>query len=445
MGPWLLIVNEALRNIELLIFLMLCMCFLFYFLTKRMMLEKINIYISLCDPLILALILPEITASIVPIYMYVNDWMYRPNEFFYSYVSTEIAFWLGLLLIAGIRSKNNYIDEACKVSETDINNKKKLYIIYVVLYFFVRSIYFYNCGGFPLFSDEYYTFFFERSPVSTRLSIDLYLIVAILWVDSFDYIKNKKFNYLIGLMIIVTYALSGQKGLILNLVKALFFVEVYRIKMGKPLHDFNAKKALIVLGVVCFFILLPLYFMNMNNEKFNLLMAMVIRLIGNGDSFPLFYGLPSTASILFENTGVFNYIWANMASFHFKFGYNTDYIPTTELKWIMDNTLGAYVVPLIRHNIIAIKVFGIEFGWIYSLILGCIIGWFTRYVFKRISGFNFYMYLIICLIYEAVIEMIAIYQVALRFEAVILNAAILALFYIIFEKKAKGERIIKGK
>lgn len=433
MGVWQLIVIEAINDMELLIALSIGMMGALYGFIKLLRYKQINSFIALGDPLILAVLIPEVTASIVPVYMYIRDWMYRPDDFIYSYISTELAFWFGLIIFAYVLNKGKCRYDDRLICEDNVANKRKLYILYLILYFLIRGIYFYNCGGFPLLSDKYYTFFFEMSPVATRLSMDIYLIVTILWVDSLSYIKQRKMNYFIGALLVLSFVLSGQKGLITNVFKAFFFVEVYRFWSGKSLRMINGRNAIIVVVLALIVALIPLIMKSLDSENYSPIMAMLIRIIGNGDSFPLFYGLPQTSSILFENTGVFNYIWANLAAFHFHF----DYIPTTELKWIMDRSLGEYVVPLIRHNLIAVKVFGLDFGWIYSLFVGALIGGVTRYVFPRISGINFYTYLIVCLIYEAVVECIAIYQVTLRFEPVIFNLIIILLFYVIFEKNIR--------
>jgi len=442
-GPWQLIIIEAINHYDLLIVLIVCMIIILYGMMRLIIYKKINQFIALCDPLILTVLFQELTASIVPIYMYLQNWMYKPDDFIYSYISTEIAFWLGVIFFSCILNKSNLHFNAVCVSDNHRKNRRKLYWGYLILYFIIRGLYFYNCGEVPLFSEKYYTFFFEMSPIATRLSIDLYLIVSILCVDSLYDKKHKKINRFMGLLVVLTFILSGQKGLIIYIFSAFFFVEVYRFKTGQPMMNITRKKALIGVSIAFFIALIPLIITSLGNDDYSPIVAMLIRIIGNGDSFPLFYGLPQTSPILFENTGIFNYIWANMASFHFRFGYDIDHLPTTELKWIMDSALGEYVVPLIRHNIIAIKVLGIEYGWIYSLFIGSCIGIFTRYIFNRISGFNFYIYLIICLVYEAVVEMIAVYQVVIRFEAVILNVFIISIFYFIFESKFKDKNIVK--
>jgi len=435
LGPWQLIVIELMDDYISFFQIFFIILILLFCIIKQARIKKMNIFISLCDPLVTGLIIAELTAAFVPIYMYIHGWMYRPEDFIFSYLTTEIALFLGVFLGSkGIFGKKD-VFIVDKIDDNSIYVRKRLYIFYLLLFFAVRAFYFYSSGTFPLFSDQYYIFFFDSSPISTRISIDIYLIVCILWVDSFNYISNKKMNYFIGILIVITFILSAQKGLILYLFSAVFFIELYNLKIGKPPHNINTKFAIILLlGAVCI-ATLPMVVVNWNNDDYNSILAMAIRVIGNGDGFPLFYGLPKTSSILFENTGLFNFIWANIATFHFHFGYNMDEIPTTELRWIMSST-GDYVVPVIRHNLIAIKLFGIDYGWIYSFFLGISIGFVTRWLYRRMYHVGFLLFLVYCLIYNAIIETISNYQFVLRFETLLINVPIILLFYWVFYPKS---------
>ena len=86
MGVWQLIVIEAINDMELLIALSIGMMGALYGFIKLLRYKQINSFIALGDPLILAVLIPEVTASIVPVYMYIRDWMYRPDDFIYSYI-----------------------------------------------------------------------------------------------------------------------------------------------------------------------------------------------------------------------------------------------------------------------------------------------------------------------------------------------------------------------
>lgn len=428
MGIWLEIFDDIMNHELELFFIILLVVLLFVVFIRKIKLDGIDGFISYFDPLIIGLIFGELTAFIVPIFMYIRGWMYD-DKFIVSYLMTEILLFFGFFLGSGIKLGLKKVNKKQSI-DIPVAIRKNIYISVILFFFLIRILYFYKVG-IPAFSDKYYTTLMAESTFLSRLSISFYLIVCMLWLDSLSYIKTK-INYIIGLGIILIFILSAQKGLILYLLFAIFFMEVYKLKTNREVMRINKKVASILLVVVFSMVMLPLIVQAQNHDNWNPFLMFVIRVMGNGDSFPLFYGLRSTEEILYEHTGVWEFIWANLSVFTVDFGYNSNYIPNMVLKDLVGVYGEEFVSPIIRHNIIGIKMFGDYGACIYSLIIGFIIGGITRYLLLRMSNFNIYIYIIYSNLYLGVTHFVENYIVLGNLDSVLVDSFVIYILYRLF-------------
>lgn len=429
MGIWLENFSDIISHELVLSCLIILLSFIGIFLIKRLRVCDISTPISFCDPIVVSVIFSDMTAAIVPCFMYFYGWMYD-EDFFSSYLLTELALFTGIILMQGkyhILADNICFDGTADIS---VSIRKKAYIIIVCFYFIAKSMYFFSVG-IPLFSDSYYTTLMSQSTFLSRLNISFYLIVCMLWIDSFSYIKSK-WNYIVGIFILGSFILSAQKGLITYFLFAFFFIELYKLKRNKSTISISRKVVLISLLFILLFVMIQLIVQSLNHDDWNPLMMLVIRVMGNGDSFPIFYGVRQTAGILQEHTGIFEFILANLSVFKIDFGYNSDYIPNNELAAIFSSGIGDFVSPVIKHNIIGIKLFGLQFSFLYSLAIGLIIGFVTRYLYRRMIHVNFFMYIIYCDIYIGVTNCLSNYIIAGYFDSAFVNGFLLLIIYKIF-------------
>lgn len=429
MGIWLEIFSDIVSHDVMLLWLIVFLTSLGIFFTKQLRIYDISFPISLCDPVILSVIFSELTAAIVPLFMYLSGWMYNEN-FFTSYLLTESALFIGIFLMKGkrnISSRQICVDESPDIS---VYLRRKAYIVVMIFYLSIKCMYFFSVG-IPLFSESYYTTLMSQSPFLSRLNISFYLIVCMLWVDSFSYIKSK-WNYAVGILILGSFILSNQKGLISYFLYAFFFIELYKLKRNKSTVSISKKTILLSSILIFSIVMIQLVVQSLQHNDWDPLLLLVIRVMGNGDSFPFFYGLRQTEGILQDHTGAFEFILANLSVFKIDFGYNSSYIPNNELAAIFSSTGSEFVSPLIRHNIIGVKIFGMYSSFFYSLIIGLMIGFVSRYLYRRMTNVNFFLYIIYCDIYMGITRCIANYILFAYFDPVLINGLLLLVIYMIF-------------
>lgn len=442
MGIWLEIFSDIISHDLVLLCLTILLFSIGILLIKKLHIYDISTPVALCDPVVISVIFSDLTAAIVPCFMYLYGWMYDEN-FFTSYLLTEIALFAGIIFMQGKR--HILSDSICFDRNADISIyvKKKAYIIIVSLYFMAKLIYF-SSVGIPLLSDSYYTTLMSQSTFLARFNISFYLIVCMLWIDSFSYIKSK-WNYIVGIFILGSFVLSAQKGLITYFLFAFFFIELYKLKRGKLTVSISKKTVLISSIFILLFVMIQLIVQALSHDEWNPLVMLIIRVMGNGDSFPIFYGVRQTEGILQEHTGIFEFILANLSVFKIDFGYNSEYIPNNELAAIFSSGMSEFVSPVIKHNIIGIKLFGLQFSFLYSLAIGLMIGFVTRYLYRRMINVNFFIYIIYCDIYVGVTNCLSNYIIAGYFDSVFINGLILLAIYKAFYNPNININALKNK
>jgi len=433
MALWAQIANEIMNyNAIYLIFIIGTIFLAGIIIVKKIMIKGINGFIAVCDPLVISLILSELSAAVVPIYMYINGWFYD-DKMFYSYFLSEIALFFGIFVATGLANKNIIIDEK---KDTSIVIKKRFYIATTFVYFVLKIIYFAKVG-IPIFSDKYYTLLMAEETFLSRIIICFYLMVCMLWIDSLTYIKAK-INYLVGALIVASFIFSAQKGLIAYFLFAMFFHQLFRLKKGKSIINLSPLKIFSIICVAFLSVMIPLIITSLSHDEWDPIRMLIFRFIGNGDAFPIFYASQSTSGIINEHTGIIEYIAANMSGFKIDFGYVTSHNPMEELGNVYVGIGQDYIAPLIRHNIIGIKLFGVEFAFLYSLIIGLLIGFVSRYVLRKIKGLNYITYIIYADLYLGLVHCTSNYIVSNYFDPVIIDTIFIYIFY-------KANTIIKNK
>lgn len=427
MDGWVNLLLSLEENIDIYIYIMLFSMIFYYFFCIR------KIFIDIFDPLFLIL-LGSVFAMSTAIYMYLEDLLDK-NIYFMNYITTEIAFIIGLRIFA-LNKRKIYIKENSEIVDTISNNMKvRLYYLYVVIFFLLNG-YFYLRYGIPLLDFESHVLAGIQSGFITNLKYVIQPVLLFLWIDRFYRNGIKIDVLLVGIGIICVFILSGSKSSFLSIATSLFFYMMYLNKFNIK-NKINIKKLYIyILSIAFLFALIPLYILIGENDIKQVLILLTTRLIGYGDIFAYFYG-SNVGDIIIKNNSFYDLIIEPTAAV-FRLvprdGIH-DVIGFQLLKEIY-NTNDLFTGPNGRHNVFGLICFGLYGAPIYSFIIGMIISFYTRWCYKNIIGFNFFTYILYVVNYIPIISMPV--ELTRVFQAIILSCIINGFFmlsiYLISEK-----------
>lgn len=409
--------------VEYLFILCISIC-IYYFLIIRKYIWDIF------DPLLLMFI-GAIFASTVPIYMYIEDLLDK-EYFFFSYIITELAFLLGFKIFGLSNSK-------IKINSVDLVTERMkdiLYKIYVSIYF-VLIIYFYLKIGIPLLDFDSHV---EAATKSVSMTIVLDSILSVLVFLYIERLFRRKINLsiiLVGIMIVSTLLLSGSKSSFLLIAQNLFFYQLYLRKFNK-FEKYSFKK----LYVYIFFIAIIVAFipiiasLEYIDDWSIIILNLLVRLVGYGDIFAYFYG-SGISDIILNNNSFYNIVIESVgASFRL-----SDHVEAIGFQIMKEISNSNYVPtgPNTRHNILAIVLFGLYMGPLYSFFIGALVFFISRWCYKNIIGFNFFTFIIYINIYSKIIALPTEFMGVLQgiIVNVLLNGIIM---YVVWISLYKGEK-----
>lgn len=396
MDGWVNLLLSLEDNIYIYILVLILSVISYYFFCIR------KIFIDIFDPLFLIL-LGSIFAMSTLMYMYWENLLDK-DIYFINYLTTEIAFMIGLRIFA-LNKEKIFIN--IKREKTDpISNKMKirLYYLYIALFFGLNG-YFYLKYGIPLLDFESHVLAGMQSGFVTNLKYIIQPVLLFLWIDRF-YKKGITLEVLlVGLGIICVFILSGSKSSFLSVAASLFFYIMYLNKFNIK-NKINVKKIYIyILSIAIIFALIPLYILAREGDIEQVLILLITRLVGYGDIFAYFYG-SNVGDIIIKNNDFYNLIIEPTAAvfrlvprdgIHEAIGFQL-------LKEVYD-TNNLLTGPNGRHNVFGLICFGLYGAPVYSFIIGMIISFYTRWCYKNIIGFNFFTYILYMVSYIPIISM----------------------------------------
>ena len=427
MDGWINLLLSLEDNINIYIYILILSSISYYFFCIR------KIFIDIFDPLFLIL-LGSIFAMSTVIYMYWENLLDK-NIYFINYLTTEIAFIIGLRIFA-LNKEKIFINTKREKSDLIANKMKiRLYYLYIILFFGLNG-YFYLKYGIPLLDFESHVLAGVQNGFVTNLKYIIQPVLLFLWIDRFYKKGIILENLLVGLGIICVFILSGSKSSFLSLAASLFFYIMYLNKFNIK-NKINVKKIYVyILSIAIIFTLIPLYILAKDGNIEQILILLINRLVGYGDIFAYFYG-SNIGDIIIKNNSFYDLIIEPTAAvfrliprdgIHEAIGFQV-------LKEIY-NTNDLLTGPNGRHNVLGLICFGLYGAPIYSFIIGMIISFYTRWCYKNIIGFNFFTYILYMVNYIPIISMPTDFTRVI--QAIILNCLLngcLMLSVYFFSKK----------
>ena len=428
MDGWVNLLLNVEENINIYVYILVFSILFYYFFCIR------KIFIDIFDPLFLIL-LGSVFAMSTAIYMYWGNLLDK-NIYFINYLTTEIAFIIGLRIFA-LNKQKIYLDIKKEIMDTISDKmKSRLYYLYVMIFFALNG-YFYLKYGIPLLDFESHVLAGMQSGFITNIKYIVQPVLLFLWIDRF-YRKGMRLDVvLVGLGIICVFILSGSKSSFLSIATGLFFYLMYLNKFNIK-NKINIKKLYIyILGIAFLFALIPLYILVEENDIEQVLILLATRLVGYGDIFAYFYG-SDVGEIIIKNNNFYDLIIEPTAAVFRLVSRDGihDVIGFQLLKEIY-NTNDLFTGPNGRHNVLGLICFGLYGAPVYSFIIGIIISFYTRWCYKNITGFNFFTYILYIVSYISIISMPT--ELTRVFQSIILNCVVNGFFMltVYFMSKSK--------
>lgn len=380
------------------------------------------------DPLVYASLMMGGSAFCV-YFMYLNYDL--DSKYFYSFLSTELALIIGIILFYSISSRKSGTYEL----QTSLTKKKadKLFVdiyLYIIasLYFLVQIISFLVVGVVVLEEDVNHASAYEgHAYIQVAVLGTRAVFIVVLLYKYFCY-KLSYFDKLLFFFYFVTIALGGAKSAILPPIIYFFILNYYFSKKeGRKM----TKVKLIWLIPIALFPALVLY--ARTGADFQILLSMYgARIIGAGDVFVMGYDDHVIRS--FSGNTLINYIFFPFSGVILKnLGFSIT--PTPVLgKQIYEYYYGvALAAPNARHNYLGLVFLGPYFSIIYSFLCGSLIGYIRgSFLVKNRSFSSLVLY---TLLYYMVLDVITdIYVFTLFFFwAVVTFTLVYFLARIIYE------------
>lgn len=377
---------------EYLIVLIVIAAIYYIFCIKKM-------YGGIFDPLLYSIILSIFSISVV-VFMYLENSIEK-EYLFYSAIITEVFYLIGIIFFSKPLKKNiNLILNEKKDNDEYVKNI--LFYLYTILFFSVKIIFF-IFYGIPLFDFNNHVDALLANGFIAKLTTATSPILYFLVIDRLINKKTKDV-YIIIIGIIIILGLSGSKGALLSFVSTIYFYYLYCLKFN--LNIINLKK----IYISCFFIaivggVVPFVFGSISSENVSfetIIGRFALRLVANGDIFAYFYN-SNISDFIMDNNNFWNMFISYYGATFRLLSYDeiNGSIGYQIVKEIY-NTAEATAAPNTRHNIWGLVAFGVYFAPIFSLTIGLLTSFVTRYLYIRLSGLNIYTFLLYIIIYSGV-------------------------------------------
>lgn len=405
-------------NIDAYIALCVLVSGIYFFCIKR-------IFWDFFDPFIIQ-VAGAIFATSTIFFMYYMD-LIQDDVYFYDFIYTEVAFWMGFLLVSKKNIKFCEIRNV-KYDATFDDRKTTIYAVYITL-FFLFSIISILQNGVGLAAENHV----KAAATGGVLNImsHYFLVVVIPFLYDRFYSGHKIESIILGFGIFLILASGGSKGFALSFATGLFFYRMYRFLHG--MEDINYKRIYINL----FFLAVTgaistLLYYNIYDGFEGAMIQLGQRLVGYGDGFAYAYGAGGIViQQLINNNDIFSLI-APILSF-LKIVPLPDHYDAVGNQMvnlvygIADSSSG----PNLRHNIFELLGFGYFGGGIFAFCMGCLIGGVIRKLIEKVQ-FNIYCFIFFIGIYTSACSYLTDPILALEgmLRGLIVNVALLTAIHL---------------
>lgn len=357
---------------------------------------------SIFDPFLLAMFLSSLGCSAV-FFMFFNNMI--KEYYFYSYILTQIAFILGLIIVKPINLKNLNKFSKINIYKESIFNRNLITIIYYLasISFLVAQIYSYKLVGIPLLRESRLGLYSEGTGIVKRfLDVCGPVTIFILVHRYLTLNRNKRFfcswlyDFALLSFILISLALSGSKSAFLSSVYIIFFYFFFSYRLGLGEYFYNRlRKIGFALVSLAFIVAITVTIIQSHDKTVSSgLMRIVYRFISAGDIFIYAYQDnvlqqidkdSGILAIVMDFLGLFRIIpWAALPKALGLQIYQTIYN--------VDTILG----PNPRHNVFGLFYFGFFGAILYSFTIGFLVS-FVRNKFyflvpKDLIGGILYMF-----------------------------------------------------
>lgn|GEM_PF-605524 len=357
---------------------------------------------SIFDPFLLAMIFSALGCSAV-FFMFFNDLI--KGYYFYSYVSTQIAFLVGVTIVKPINLKNLDKLSAISTYKDSSFNETLITVIYYVasISYLVAQIYSYSLVGIPLLKESRLGLYSGGTGIVKRfLDVCGPVTIFILVHRYLTLNSNKRFFcswlYDFGLLLFISVSLilGGSRSAILSIVYVIFFYFFFSYRLGSGRYFYNRLRKISLVLVVVGFIVAVFVTMIQGHEKTvsSGLMRIVYRFIIAGDIFIYAYQGNMLQRIQ-EHSGILAIFTDFLGLFRI--------VPREALPKALGLQIyqAAYNVNTIlgpnpRHNVFGLFYFGFLGAILYSFTIGFLVS-FVRNKFyflvpKNLIGGILYMF-----------------------------------------------------
>lgn len=367
--------SQLLTNNLSLFFLCLFISVIGYFFIFK------KFYISIIDPLAFQTFFSMFGCSVV-FFLYLTSSI-KPL-FLISYLSTQIAFFFGLLYFKSL-SKKDVLSSIKKVFF--LNEIFFVYAFFILTSFFYVSIQLlsYKLVGIPLLMGKHVDVYSHTGGlgslgrfIDVLKPVSIYLLIYFLFnkTSSFAF---KLYKYVFLFFVLLFFALSGSKG---DFMTIAFYLFIYIILNGNQYNKYftnikNYERLVIVVGMFFAFGTILL-----TNEGYSLSSAFdtfIFRLVASGDTYHFAYVNNNIHHINGEHPflALFGDFLATIRL-----------IPRTDVPEPMGYTLFKIFYPDIgvagpnaRHNVFGYVYFGLIGSVLFSFLLGFFISFFRNKMF----------------------------------------------------------------
>ena len=401
------------------VYIFLCILFIaIYFFCLR------GAFWDFFDPFTIQVIGAIFSTSTI-FYMYYMD-LIQDSVYFYHFIYTEIAFWVGFLVVAKKGSRFFEIQNT-NYDEGFDDKKTMIYVVYTTLFFLFKIIAVLQ-NGIGLAAENHVQALAAGGLLNLMSGYFVVVMIPLLY-DRFCS-GHKIEGIVVGFGILLILASQGSKGFVLNFCVGLFFYRMYRFLHG--MEDINYKRiysymfSLAVMGAIT-----TLLYYNIDQGIDGALLQLGQRLVGYGDSFAYAYGAGGVViQQLMDNNDLLTLLAPVLAFLKvvpLPDHYDAVGNQMVNLVYgISDSSAG----PNLRHNMFELLGFGYFWGGIFAFGVGCLMGGIIRRLIQKIR-FNIYYFILYIGIYTSVCSyptdpILALENVV---RGAILNSVLLAAIY----------------
>lgn len=361
---------------EGLFFLVLSMSLTFFILRKHIF--------SIFDPMFFAMLMASCAYSVV---FYLYYFSFISEYYFYSFLTTQIAFFIGFTLNKPPNSRNFQ-----KISINDINfgSTAFLYPISFIV-FFLSQLIVYKVSGIPLLMESRLETFTGGSGygvfnriifVSSNISLSI-AVFSLFFLENKGF--KKIFHFSVILFSVVVALLSGSKGGLLLIMYNMALTAYF----SKKLIEYNQKyiqveKTLYKLLIILFpFALFTLYLQSELDNFFALIISIAMRFLHTGDIFFMLY--PNNYIDYIKDANGFIALFKDLLGTFRIINWQDLPVNIGFQVFALHNNEDILSGPNARHNVFGLVYFGFFGAIFFSFILGLLVGFIRNNLYKRLN------------------------------------------------------------